>query len=182
MGSTRLNKKRKLRDAESVAAAVAATKKSKKLKSPAPPVDPPSEDDEEDDDESAASEEETSEQLEQDGDGESEDGASALEEGDEAADDSLPKDSAPLLPPTTNSDLFEDLSLSEKTMRSIKEMGFTKMTNIQRSVSDLLTTDSAGQRVLTTDLGNTATSCWKGRPRCGKDGFRKDAGLPDPRG
>ncbi|KAL6849155.1 ATP-dependent RNA helicase [Amphichorda felina] len=134
MGSTTLNKKRKLRDADSVTEAVALSKKSKKSKSPAPPVDPPSEDEEEEDDESAAGEGSASEdEEERNGDDESDGGASALEDGDEAGDDDLPKDSAPLLPPTTNSDLFEDLNLSEKTMRAIKEMGFTKMTNIQRS-------------------------------------------------
>lgn len=181
MGSTTLNKKRKLRDADSVAEAVALSKKSKKSKSPAPPVDPPSEDEEEEDDESAAGEGSASEdEEERNGDDESDGGASALEDGDEAGDDDLPKDSAPLLPPTTNSDLFEDLNLSEKTMRAIKEMGFTKMTNIQRSVSTPLRL-TVEQRRLTADLGNTPSPRRQGRARCSKDRLRKDAGLPRPR-
>jgi len=134
MGSASLNKKRKLRDAEE---AVAATKKSKKAKSPAPPVDPPSEDEEEGSDESIVGRGTGSEEFddeEHNGDGESEGGASDLEDQKEENGDGLPaQDNGPLLPPTTNSDRFEDLNLSEKTMKAIKEMGFEKMTNIQRS-------------------------------------------------
>jgi ATP-dependent RNA helicase DDX18/HAS1 len=139
MGSASLNKKRKLRDAESVPEAVAATKKSKKAKSPAPPADPPTEDEEGGSDESIVGRgtgSEESEDEEHDGDGESEGGASDLEDQKEEDGDGLPaQDNGPLLPPTTNSDRFEDLNLSEKTMKAIKEMGFEKMTNIQRSVS-----------------------------------------------
>lgn len=140
MGSASLNKKRKLRDAESVPEAVAATKKSKKTKSRAPPVDPPSEDEEEGSDESIVGRgtgSEESEDEEHSGDGESGGGASDLEDQKEEENgDGLPaQDNGPLLPPTTDSDRFEDLNLSEKTMTAIKEMGFEKMTNIQRSVS-----------------------------------------------
>jgi len=132
MGSTTINKKRKHRDAEE---AVAATKKTKKSKAPPPPVEV--EEEEEDDDESVA-----------DDDDEVVDGEDAAEEEDENDDeagsdieveddaqpiDGLPKESAPLLPPTTDSDRFEDMNLSEKTMKSIKEMGFEKMTSIQKS-------------------------------------------------
>ncbi|KFH41670.1 ATP-dependent RNA helicase-like protein [Hapsidospora chrysogenum ATCC 11550] len=138
MGSASLNKKRKLKDAESVPEAVAATKKSKKAKSPAPPVDPPSEDEEEGSDESIVGRgtgSEESEDEEHNGDGESGGGASDLEDQkQEENGDGLPaQDNGPLLPPTTDSDRFEDLNLSEKSMKAIKEMGFEKMTNIQRS-------------------------------------------------
>lgn len=133
MGSTTINKKRKLKDVDE---AVAATKKTKTKKSKLPP--PPEV--EEDDDESVASaDDEVLDDDEAMGEEEQE-GDAAEDSGDEIVDetqpiDGLPNASAPLLPPSTDSDLFEDMNLSEKTMKSITEMGFTKMTAIQKSVS-----------------------------------------------
>jgi ATP-dependent RNA helicase DDX18/HAS1 len=49
----------------------------------------------------------------------------------------MPAGNAPVLPQTADSDLFEDLKLSDKTMKSIQEMGFEKMTAIQRSVRSI---------------------------------------------
>ncbi|KAI6784887.1 ATP-dependent RNA helicase-like protein [Emericellopsis cladophorae] len=118
MGAATVTKKRKVRDAEG-SEAVSVTKKTKKIKSPAPPVEPPSE-----------SEEEVPED-EEDDNAEGEDSEDDVAENGEP--DDLPAQSQPLLPPTTASDQFEDLKLSEKTMSAIKDMGFTKMTSIQRS-------------------------------------------------
>ncbi|VUC34078.1 unnamed protein product [Clonostachys rosea] len=137
MGAATLNKKRKLKDAEE---AVAAPKKTKKSKVPPPVVEPSSDEEEEDDDEDVPSDDEDEPEegdeeedgSEEDGDeeeGEDEDG----DDKDEADGEDLAQDNAPLLPPSTDSELFEDMNLSEKTMKAIKEMGFTKMTSIQRS-------------------------------------------------
>ncbi|CAG9979578.1 unnamed protein product [Clonostachys byssicola] len=136
MGAATLNKKRKLKDAEE---AVAAPKKTKKSKVP-PPVVEPSSDEEEDEDEEdvpsddedeAGENDEEEDDSEQDGDEEKDEEED--DDKDEADGDDLAQDNAPLLPPSTDSELFEDMNLSEKTMKAIKEMGFTKMTSIQRS-------------------------------------------------
>ncbi|KAK1766276.1 P-loop containing nucleoside triphosphate hydrolase protein [Phialemonium atrogriseum] len=55
-------------------------------------------------------------------------GDSDLETGNVAAQD------APILPPAAESQAFEHLNLSEKTMKAIKDMEFTQMTEIQRRV------------------------------------------------
>lgn len=136
MGSATVNKKRKLREDTDAAAseAVAATKKSKKSKAPAPPVESPSEDEEGDEDDSG-SEDGSGPENEEAAPGDESDEADE-EAGDDAGGDELPKAGEPLLPPTaTEVERFEDLNLSDRTMRAIKEMGFTKMTGIQRSVS-----------------------------------------------
>jgi hypothetical protein len=52
-----------------------------------------------------------------------------LEAGNGAAQDAL------ILPGAADSQAFEHLNLSEKTMKAIKDMGFTQMTDIQRRVS-----------------------------------------------
>lgn len=117
--------------------AAAASKKSKKIKNPPPVVEPEEEEEEDDvegdDDESA--------EEESDGADESEDEAEPADEGsgDEGSDiddnvEDLPTDGGLLLPPTAESQTFDELKLSEKTMKAIGEMGFTKMTSIQRSV------------------------------------------------
>lgn len=145
MGSTTINKKRKHRDAEE---ATAATKKTKKSKAPPPPVEveEDEEDDEsvpDDDDEEVDGEDGAEEEDEDD-----DEAGSDIEIEDETLPiDGLPKESAPLLPPTTDSDLFEDMNLSEKTMKSIQEMGFKKMTSIQKSVRLVQAAPNSGSLV-----------------------------------
>ncbi|KAL5090349.1 ATP-dependent RNA helicase [Trichoderma cf. simile WF8] len=134
MDAATLNKKRKRNKVE---AAADATKKSKKSKNPPPPVEPEVEDEvaeeeEEEEDEEAVSNEENGNNNE---DGES-DAGSDLADKPAARDvdgDVIPNNSAPILSTLADSQKFEDLKLSEKTMKAIQEMGFTKMTSIQRS-------------------------------------------------
>ncbi|KAL7953496.1 P-loop containing nucleoside triphosphate hydrolase protein [Trichoderma compactum] len=133
MDAATLNKKRKRNKVE---AAADATKKSKKLKNPPPPVEPEvadevaeEEEEEEEEEAEAVSNENNNE------DGES-DAGSDLADGPAARDvdgDVIPANSAPILSTLADSQKFEDLKLSEKTMKAIQEMGFTKMTSIQRS-------------------------------------------------
>jgi ATP-dependent RNA helicase DDX18/HAS1 len=47
----------------------------------------------------------------------------------------LPAASASLVAPPADSESFEELRLSERSMKAINKMGFTKMTAIQRAVS-----------------------------------------------
>jgi ATP-dependent RNA helicase DDX18/HAS1 len=119
-------KKRKRNGAEAVDA-TAVSKTTKKVKNP-PQIEP---------------EEEEDEILENDSEEEEEDVENAAEESeaDDADDDNgddivgdLPTDGAPILPPTADSEMFDQLKLSEKTMMAISEMGFTKMTAIQKTV------------------------------------------------
>ncbi|KAK7209072.1 hypothetical protein V2G26_016250 [Clonostachys chloroleuca] len=137
MGAATLNKKRKLKDAEE---AVAAPKKTKKSKVPPPVVEPSSDEEEDEDEEDVPSDDEDEpEENDEEEDGSEEDGDEEKDEEDDGDDkdeadgEDLAQDNAPLLPPSTDSELFEDMNLSEKTMKAIKEMGFTKMTSIQRS-------------------------------------------------
>ncbi|KAM0264273.1 hypothetical protein ACHAQJ_000762 [Trichoderma viride] len=131
MDAATLNKKRKRKQAE---AASDATKKSKKLKNPLPPTAEPEE-------EEVSEEEEEEDAVSNDGDeNNNEDGESdaGSELGDrpvarDADGDVIPTDSAPILSTLADSQKFEDLKLSEKTMKAIQEMGFTNMTSIQRS-------------------------------------------------
>lgn len=141
MGAATLNKKRKLKDAEE---AVAAPKKTKKSKVPPPVVEPSSDEEEEEDEDEEdvpSDDEDEPEENDEEEDGSEEDGDEEKDEEDDGDDkdeadgEDLAQDNAPLLPPSTDSELFEDMNLSEKTMKAIKEMGFTKMTSIQRSVS-----------------------------------------------
>ncbi|KAL7941760.1 P-loop containing nucleoside triphosphate hydrolase protein [Trichoderma barbatum] len=131
MDAATLNNKRKRKQAE---AASDATKKSKKLKNPPPNVEP------EEEDEVAEEEEEEEEAVSNEDENNNEDGESnaGSDLGDRSAardtdGDVIPTDSAPLLSTLADSQKFEDLKLSEKTMKAIQEMGFTKMTSIQRS-------------------------------------------------
>jgi hypothetical protein len=136
MDAATLNKKRKRKQVD---AASDATKKSKKLKNPpAPPKDEPEEEEEvsEEEEEEDAVSNEGSDEGENNEDGESDAGS---ELGDRAVardvdGDVIPTDSAPILSSLADSEKFEDLKLSEKTMKAIQEMGFTSMTSIQRSV------------------------------------------------
>lgn len=129
-----INKKRKLKDEAAVEKVSKKSKKDKKEKRPAKVVEPPSEDDEDEDAEVSEEDKDVeAEAEEQDVEEEEEEDADVdVEDKDTEA---LVADSTHLLPPATDSDQFEDMKLSEKTMRAIKEMGFTKMTHIQKSVS-----------------------------------------------
>lgn len=136
MDAATLNKKRKRNKVE---AAADATKKSKKSKNPPPPVEPEVEDEvaeeeEEEEEEEVVSNEENGNNNE---DGESDAGSDLADKpaARDADGDVIPNNSAPILSTLADSQKFEDLKLSEKTMKAIQEMGFTKMTSIQRSVS-----------------------------------------------
>lgn len=128
-------KKRKRNGVEAVVDASAKPIKSKKAKNPQPEIEPEENDEDQvDDDMSDEGEEQSAEEGPEIGSDaeDAEDG-----DGDDAADDTvgeLPTDGAPILPPTAESELFDQLKLSEKTMKAITEMGFTKMTAIQRTV------------------------------------------------
>ncbi|UKZ93421.1 ATP-dependent RNA helicase [Trichoderma asperellum] len=135
MAGATLNNKRKRNQTD---AATDSSKKSKKLKNPTPAE--PKEDEEEVSEEEESRYEDAVSNLEQENDndgGESDAGeGSDLEDKPAAKDtdgDVIPANSAPILSTLAESDKFEDLKLSEKTMRAIQEMGFTKMTSIQRS-------------------------------------------------
>ncbi|KAJ4863640.1 DEAD/DEAH box helicase domain-containing protein [Trichoderma breve] len=134
MDAATLNKKRKRNKVE---AAADATKKSKKSKNPPPPVEPEvedevAEDEEEEEEEEAVSNEDKENNNE---DGESDAGSDLADKpaARDADGDVIPNNSAPILSTLADSQKFEDLKLSEKTMKAIQEMGFTKMTSIQRS-------------------------------------------------
>ncbi|KAL7919800.1 P-loop containing nucleoside triphosphate hydrolase protein [Trichoderma austrokoningii] len=131
MAGATLNNKRK-RDQSNAAAD--GSKKSKKLKNP--PKEP-KEDEEEASEEEESRYEDAVSNLEQENEDGQSDGEGSDLEGEavvENADgDVIPASSAPILSTLAESDKFEDLKLSEKTMRAIQEMGFTKMTSIQRS-------------------------------------------------
>lgn len=136
MAGATLNNKRKRNQTD---AAADSSKKSKKLKNP-PPAEPKEDEEVEEEEEDSRYEDAVS-NLEQEND--NEDGESDAGEGSDLEDnavanradgDVIPTDSAPILSTLAESDKFEDLKLSEKTMRAIQEMGFTKMTSIQRTV------------------------------------------------
>jgi ATP-dependent RNA helicase DDX18/HAS1 len=136
MAGATLTNKRKRNQTD---AAADSSKKSKKLKNP-PPAEPKEDEASEEEEEDSRYEDAVS-NLEQEND--NEDGESDAGEGSDLEDnavarnadgDVIPADSAPILSTLAESDKFEDLKLTEKTMRAIQEMGFTKMTSIQRSV------------------------------------------------
>ncbi|KAG6304905.1 ATP-dependent RNA helicase [Claviceps purpurea] len=138
-----VTKKRKRTVAEPPVDATALSKKAKKAKKPVPKVqakDDSDDEDEDDDDDDVEGEEEEEEdedsEEDADKDEEESDAESAEDdENDDAADDTigkLPTDEAPVLSLNSDSELFEQLKLSEKTMKAIGEMGFTKMTAIQK--------------------------------------------------
>lgn len=138
-----VTKKRKRTVAEPPVDATALSKKAKKTKKPVPKVQAKDDSDDEDDDDDDVEDEEQDEKDEdseddEDKDEEESDAESAEdEENDDAADDTigkLPTDEAPVLSLSSDSELFEQLKLSEKTMKAIGEMGFTKMTAIQKVV------------------------------------------------
>ncbi|KAL7801955.1 P-loop containing nucleoside triphosphate hydrolase protein [Trichoderma afarasin] len=132
MDAATLNKKRKRNKVE---AAADATKKSKKSKNPPPPVEPEVEDEVAEEEEEEEEEEEVEENGNNNEDGESDAGSDLADKpaARDADGDVIPNNSAPILSTLADSQKFEDLKLSEKTMKAIQEMGFTKMTSIQRS-------------------------------------------------
>ena len=125
MPSSTVEKKRKRRDAEAAAEKVAG-KKSKKVANPAP--------NEEEEDEKVQ------EVVNEIDNGNEDERPEASDDEDDEAGDELPKAeglaaaSAPILAPPTDSESFDELRLSERSMKAINDMGFTKMTAIQRSV------------------------------------------------
>ncbi|GAB0132842.1 ATP-dependent RNA helicase [Epichloe bromicola] len=128
-------KKRKRNGAEPVVDATALSKKSKKAKNPVPKLQPQPEEASEDEESAEEDEDVEEDSVEDQVDEAEEESGDEDENNDYAADDTvgeLPTDGAPILPPTTDSELFEQLKLSDKTMKAIGEMGFTKMTAIQK--------------------------------------------------
>jgi ATP-dependent RNA helicase DDX18/HAS1 len=144
-----LSKKRKFKDAKGSKPeeALAAASKAKKLKRDPSPEESDTEsdadsdaesrsdssrgaDDQEPEAEGASSGEDSSDResaRQDDGDDDQQNGSAEL--------DAVPsKGGDSLLPPpvSTNAQEFSELGLSEKTMKAIAEMGFTKMTEIQR--------------------------------------------------
>lgn len=132
-----ITKKRKLKEAEAISNGIDSAKKSKKQPKAVPK---PAEENEDLEDE-VVDEEEEEEQEEQDEEEENDDEAPEdnEEDGEEEEDGEngtdLPAGIVPTLPPTAgDAASFDELKLSDKTMKSIGEMGFTKMTSIQRAV------------------------------------------------
>ncbi|QUC22740.1 uncharacterized protein UV8b_06981 [Ustilaginoidea virens] len=135
-------KKRKRNGAEPVLAALA--KKSKKAKNP-PRIEPEPELEHDSDSQDESIQGETNQDNGMDDSADSSDEGSGSDK-EPSADDADNKDqdgdspvgdlaaaNAPLLPAATDSELFEQLKLSDKTMKAIGEMGFTKMTSIQKA-------------------------------------------------
>ncbi|KAK8149574.1 ATP-dependent RNA helicase [Beauveria asiatica] len=125
-------KKRKRREVEDAAPAKTngadrISKKTKKAKKPAP-----EEEEVEDDDEFEGFDEEQEDVKDDEEEASSEEQAEE-DEDDKANGTDLPTDTAPILPMAADAQSFDELKLSEKTMKAIKEMGFTKMTSIQKS-------------------------------------------------
>lgn len=176
-----ITKKRKLKEAEAISNGIDSAKKSKKQPKAVPK---PAEENEDLEDEDV-DEEEEEEQEEQDEEEENDDEAPEdNEEDDEEEEDEnengtdLPAGLVPTLPPTAgDAASFDELKLSDKTMKSIGEMGFTKMTSIQRAVRytpiSKLQLPAVCIHILTTFyLGHSPTARRQGRSRCSQDWFR----------
>ncbi|GJD02174.1 ATP-dependent RNA helicase HAS1 [Colletotrichum higginsianum] len=154
MDSTTI-KKRKSRDSNGAKVsskkraeppAAAPAQKSKKVKRSKEPEPEPESDDEEEQVEAASEEEEeedvadnfkeieTQEDDEADGSDLDEDVKAPAKKADDADSTDLPNRDSLTLPPVAGAEAhdFSQLNLSEKTMKAIQEMGFTKMTEIQR--------------------------------------------------
>ncbi|KAK4131614.1 DEAD-domain-containing protein [Trichocladium antarcticum] len=130
MAASDHSKKRKLKDvkgakAEGVSPAPAKAKKVKRVPTP-----------ETSDGESDTDNRREADELEGEAEAPNSNGASSDEkdDGQDAELDEIPKADDSLLPPSVSTDAqaFSELNLSENTMKSIEEMGFTKMTEIQR--------------------------------------------------
>ncbi|TQN74745.1 ATP-dependent RNA helicase HAS1, partial [Colletotrichum shisoi] len=154
MDSTTI-KKRKSRDSNGAKVsskkraeppAAAPAQKSKKVKRSKEPEPEPESDDEEEQAEVASEEEEeedvadnfkeieNQEDDEADGSDLDEDVKAPAKKADDAGSTDLPNRDSLTLPPVAGAEAhdFSQLNLSEKTMKAIQEMGFTKMTEIQR--------------------------------------------------
>ncbi|KAK6226409.1 ATP-dependent RNA helicase HAS1 [Colletotrichum tabaci] len=154
MDSTTI-KKRKSRDSNGAKVsskkraeppAAAPAQKSKKVKRSKEPEPEPESDDEEEQVEAASEEEEeedvadnfkeieNQEDDEADGSDLDEDVKAPAKKPDDADSTDLPNRDSLTLPPVAGAEAhdFSQLNLSEKTMKAIQEMGFTKMTEIQR--------------------------------------------------
>lgn len=128
-----ITKKRKLKADDAVTNGVAPAKKSKQVK-PVSKRAEVSEDDDVDNEDDEEEKEEDDEDDEDEDDNKEEDAEEGEEEAASGAD--LPVGAVPVLPPSAAdaADSFDELKLSDKTMQAIGEMGFTKMTSIQRAV------------------------------------------------
>lgn len=136
------SKKRKFKDANGVKAtngkkaAPSVPQKSKKVKraEPEPREEPEIESSSDEEDDEVEDNEESDEADEEEDDSKS--GDEDEEEEDDGKEDNtdLPDGGQLTLPPVAGAEAqsFEELKLSDKTMKAIKEMGFTKMTEIQR--------------------------------------------------
>ncbi|UNI18497.1 RNA helicase [Purpureocillium takamizusanense] len=139
MGDLAATKKRKRNGVDAAAdAAAAATKKSKKLKAPPSkkpePEEEPEDEEEEEDEDEEEEEDDSAEAADSSKDDEDGSEASDEEEGSDLKNDGVvPAVATPLVPLPNDSQTFDELKLSDKTMKAIGEMGFTKMTTIQRS-------------------------------------------------
>lgn len=137
------SQKRKFSDANGAkpakptkAAPAVSEKKSKKVKrvEPEEPVEESDEDEVEDEAEEDASDDEdeeadAAESEDEEDDNETDEVAKVQANGDDPL-----QDGSLTLPPgaESNANTFDELKLSERTMKAITEMGFTKMTEIQR--------------------------------------------------
>ncbi|KAK3493489.1 ATP-dependent RNA helicase has-1 [Neurospora crassa] len=134
--ASELSKKRKLKDAkiatEDGAATDKKTKKVKKDKKEKKAAEEVVEDatPEEENDAQKAEEQQDGDEVIPTGNGDKEDS----DDKDAEAGDELTKTNDSLIAPSiaTNATDFSELNLSDKTMKAIAEMGFTKMTEIQR--------------------------------------------------
>lgn len=130
MGSDSI-KKRKRNGIHAADDAAVVTKKTKKIKNK--PVEVQPDEEEIDENEESAGDEEVQEPSDDASD--NEDAEKLGDEADEGDDNvDLPTNGATLLPPAADSQNFDELKLSDKTMKAIDEMGFSKMTAIQRTV------------------------------------------------
>ncbi|KAM6519870.1 ATP-dependent RNA helicase [Fusarium falciforme] len=137
------SKKRKFKDANGVKAtngkksAPSVPQKSKKVKraEPEPREEPKIESSSDEEDEDEVEDNEESDEADEEED-DSKSGDEDEEEEDDGKEDNtdLPDGGQLTLPPVASAEAqsFEELKLSDKTMKAIKEMGFTKMTEIQR--------------------------------------------------
>ncbi|RGP76025.1 ATP-dependent rna helicase has1 [Fusarium longipes] len=133
------SKKRKFKDANGVKpskvkkSSSIPDKKAKKVKRAEPePRDEPEDDSSSEEEEALKEVEDESDEADEDAD----DSKSGDEEEDKESEDNtdLPDGGKLTLPPVAGAEAqsFEELNLSDKTMKAIKEMKFTKMTEIQR--------------------------------------------------
>ncbi|KAK4236949.1 hypothetical protein C8A03DRAFT_35104 [Achaetomium macrosporum] len=135
-----LSKKRKFKDEKSVKSeAISSTPSSaKKLKRDPTPEESDAESGSdsgpEADNREVEEEGDSSDESNPENDNVDKDGNGSDEQDGSAELDDVPKSDGALLPPpiSTNAQDFSELNLSEKTMKAISEMGFTKMTEIQR--------------------------------------------------